>query len=237
MRSFGISFLLAVSTLSLSACTPALQEKAAVAIVLDVSRSTSTWQYGLEQATVNWTNGIMQETDGPNELDISLFTMDAHAGSRNCIVSKQEITGGDGQNDVTRDENRQRGIELFQSSLQRFIKCEEAASVDIGTDLQMRNLKGFKRVLILTDGLLLNKANPKLNFGPAALDDLDSLKGQIDVFLSESTTDLNGVKVEVYGLGFQANLSSNQATNLQDAWVYMFEESGATVITVTSEMP
>lgn len=203
-----------------------------VAFVYDVSRSTTGWQTDMKWSTLH----LMEDVENA-EFAADFFTMDAHGGSQDCTVETITVSGQGGANDTVQSENRTKAMRELRTKVGGFLECEAAASTDIGTDLQLQSLVGYDRVIIMTDGFLHVKQEPVLNFGLEKLNNLDALRTQIDEYLDASPADLDGAKVEVYGLGFRADLSSVQGNNLNEAWQYLLDEVNAEVVVIQEKMP
>jgi hypothetical protein len=201
-----------------------------VHFVLDLSGSTEAWNLNHSGFVQQWL-----EKNKSQEWNVSFSALDAFSGGSNCISQTREIGGGSGENSDTKEQNRLESMGQLISDVDNWVRCEKNFEYTSGSDLNLKSFEYAERVVVISDGILVPTKGQGITINGSNLSDLDSVKAEVSNYLESQAIDLSRTAVEVYGLGFQTNLSGIELNNLIQSWEFLLDQAGASSYVVRSE--
>jgi hypothetical protein len=121
------------------------------------------------------------------------------------------------------------------SDVDNWVRCEKNFEYTSGSDLNLKSFEYAERVVVISDGILVPTKGQGITINGSNLSDLDSVKAEVSNYLESQAIDLSRTAVEVYGLGFQTNLSGIELNNLIQSWEFLLDQAGASSYVVRSE--
>jgi hypothetical protein len=236
--SLTIAFALLATACGATAVETNEMNERSVLFVYDISNSAKDWLGSQVFSTNKWL-----ESQVELEADVSVAVIDAFGGADSCTKpSTTSISGADGNNEVTRESNREQQISILRTLINQWLKCESNNSSLSGSDLSITQFQGYDEVVIFTDGLLKSRdQNGLLNVYEAIRkDEGPKLQAQaLSDYYQKQGVNLENTKFSIWGLGFKKNLTAVEANRLSEFWKQLIINLGgdANMISLNVNLP
>lgn len=234
MKKFWL--LLATFAMLLGGCGSSSAESQKILFVYDISNSAREWVQSQVNASTSWLRN-----QGDVDAEISAIVIDAYGGTDNCQRPVNELVNGEpGNNDITRKLERDKKISQVNQRVSTWLGCELESNRSSGSDLALAEFQGYQTIVIFSDGLLKVKSdNVDIYSLVTSENDYESSAKQISSRYSSQGVSLQSTRIELWGLGFQKNLSATQADRLKSFWSLLLTDLNVAPgdITMSSNLP